>query len=191
MEVLSVLLFAGSLTLYVRYRLWRGDGVSPSDKDRIRLREGIALVERRLYEEAFGYFDAILQKESRCAVAFAYRGRCHLMLGNWFHAIADCNRAALIDHRLDTIYLDKGIALFRLGQIHDAFVQFDKAVWFFNVNAQPNAEAYRWRGVMRLELGQYSRAEKDFRRAVELGDEHATYFLSMRGDSMDAVEIDG
>ncbi len=190
MEVLSVLLVAGSLTLYVRYRLWRGDGISQSDRDRIRLSEGITLVEKRLYSDAFAYFDAILQRESRCALAFAYRGRCQLMLGNWFHAIADCNRASGLDHRLDTIYLDKGVALFRLGEVYDAYVQFDKAVWFFNVNAQPNAEAYRRRGVTRLELGHYAQAEKDFYRAIELGDEHATYFLSMRGDNFDTVEVD-
>jgi len=191
METIAILLFAGSLVLYVRYRLWRGDGVTQSDRDLIRLREGIALVDKRLYQEAFSYFDNVLTREPRCAVALAYRGRCQLMLGNWFHAIADCNRASRLDHTLDTIYLDKGVALFRLGEIRDAFVQFDKAVWYFNTHARPSAEAYRWRGVTRLQLGQYMTAEKDFRRAVELGDEHATYFLSMRGDSLDAVEVDG
>jgi len=191
MEFIAVLLLTGSITLYIRYRIWRGDGVFQAERDRERLSEGIRLIDKKLYNEAFAYFDAILAKEPRCALALACRGRCHLIMGNWFHAIADCNRAGGFDHNQDTIYLDKGVALFRLGEIRDAFVQFDKAVWYFNVSARPNAEAYRWRGVTRLQLGQYTKAEKDFRRAVDLGDEHAIYFLSMRGDSLDAVEIEG
>lgn len=190
MELIALLLIAIVFPSYIHFRVWRGAGVSQSDKDQIRLHEGIQLVERRLYTEAFAYFDAVIQKESRCALAFAYRGRCHLMQENWFHTIADCNRAASLDHRLDTIYLDKGIALFRLGHIRDAFVQFDKAIWFFNVNARPNADTFRWRGITHLKLGQYVKAEKDFKKAVELGDEHAIYFLSMRGDSLDAVEVE-
>ncbi len=190
MELIAVILTAILFPSYIRYRIWRGDGVTQSDKDQIRLQEGIRLLDRRLYAEAFAYFDAIVQQEPRCALALAYRGRCHRIQGNWFHAIADCNRAASFDHRLDTIYLDKGISLFRLGQIQDAFVLFDKAIWYFNVNGRPDAETYRWRGVTRLELGQYAKAEKDFKKAIELGDEHATYFLSMRGGSLDTVEID-
>ncbi|MCU0355720.1 MAG: tetratricopeptide repeat protein [Cytophagales bacterium] len=190
MEFIAVLLVAGSLTLYVRYRLWRGDGVSQAERDQVRLREGIVLMDRRLYNEAFAYFEQVLAREPRCAVALACRARCQLMLGNLYHTIADCNRAAGLDHNLDTIYLDKGVALFQLGHVRDAFVQFDKAVWYFNTHARPNAEAYRWRGVTRLKLGQYARAERDFRRAVDLGDEHAMYFLSMRGDSLDAVEVE-
>ena len=189
MEAIAILLFGGSLVLFIRYRIWRGDGVSQSDRDRVRLQAGIALLNRRLHEEAFLYFDAVVRREPRCAVALAYRGRCQLLRGNPFHAITDCNRAAGLDHSLDTIYLDKGVALYHLDEIADAFVQFDKAVWYFNKNARPDAEAYRWRGITRLQLGEYGKAEKDFLRAIDLGDEHATYFLSMRGGSLDAVEV--
>lgn len=190
MEAICLLIFVGSSALYIRYLLWRGAGTTQSDRDRIRLQEGVQLLEKRLYKEAFSYFNSILQKEPRCALALASRARCYLMQGDWLHAIRDCNRAASLDHCLDSIYLDKGIALVHLGETQDAFVQFDKAVWYFNVNATPNADAYRWRGITRLKLGDYAKAEQDFRKAINLGDENAAYFLSLRGDSMDTIEID-
>ncbi len=189
MEAIALLLFTGLLIAFIRYRIWRGDGLIRADEDARKLQEGIELMQRRLYEEAFHYFDTIVCQKPRCAIAWAHRGQCQLMLGNYFHAITDCNQAISVDHDLDSTYLTKGIALYKLQQIRDAFVQFDKAIWYFSVHARPNAEAYRWRGISLFHLGEYTKAKKDFHRAIELGDEHAVYFLSMRGGNLDAVEI--
>ena len=62
-----------------------------------------------------------------------------------------------------------------LHEFRDAFREFDKAVWFFR---NENPEAIRLRGVARLRMQQFVQSERDFMRAMQLGDEDARFILS-------------
>jgi hypothetical protein len=57
-------------------------------------------------------------------------------------------------------------------------------VWY----ARDNAEAYRWRGVLRTELGMYDKARLDLEKAVQLGDEHAGYYLLYKGGNRNLIQ---
>ena len=62
-----------------------------------------------------------------------------------------------------------------LLEFKEAFREFDKAVWFFRGES---ADALRLRGIARLRMQQFTQSERDFIRAVELGDEDSRYILT-------------
>jgi len=172
------------LLLYVFLRIAFGKVKDKTAEDRVKYRQGLELVKHKQYGEGISYFDKIIDKEGRCALAYAMRGKCHLAQGDLFEAIVDCNRAASFDHCLADAYLHKGIALFRLKQFTEAYLEFDKAVWY----AKDNAEAYRWRGVLRQQLGMDEKARQDLEKAIHLGDEHARYYLLHKGGNRNLIE---
>lgn len=171
MEValLSLLFF---FYLFVRYFVVDHDTLA--DKDRRRFEQGIQLVDSRRFDEALIYFDQAIRQHPKSAIAYAYRGKCHLYHDNPYSALYDLTQSLALDNTLAGSYLDKGIAFFHLNLYSEAFREFDKAVWFFR-GQQP--DALRWRAVARMRLQQLIQAEKDLHRAVELGDENAAHLL--------------
>ncbi|RRB06973.1 tetratricopeptide repeat protein [Larkinella rosea] len=171
MEV-ALLGFLFVVYLFVRYFVIDHD--TPAEKDRLRFAEGIQLVQFHRYEEAFVYFNQVVKQCPKSSIAFAYRGKCHLRNGNPYSALFDLTVALSLDNTIPDSYLDKGIALFQLGQFGEAFKEFDKAVWYFR-GQQP--DAIRWRALARMQLDQYGPARNDLIRAIELGDENSAYLL--------------
>jgi tetratricopeptide (TPR) repeat protein len=172
MEIcLLVLLFIPYLIL--KYYLTDHD--TKAEKDYNRFAEGIALFRRKSFEDAFVYFDQQVKLYPKSAIAYAYRGKCNLLDENYYSALYDLTQALSFDNTLAECYIDKGKVHMALLEFKDAFREFDKAVWFFR---NENAEALRLRGLARLRMQQIVQSERDFIRAVELGDEDSRFILS-------------
>ncbi|MEZ0610138.1 hypothetical protein ACAW74_16600 [Fibrella sp. WM1] len=171
---MEVILLGFLFVVYLVLRYYLIDHETASEKDMKRFLPGIQLVKNREIEAAFDYFNDAVQKHPQSAVAYAYRGKCQLLLENHFSAIYDLTQAVNRDNTLADCYLDRGIALYRVEQYTEAFREFDKAVWHIR---DERPDAYRWRALARVELRQLSQAESDLRRAVLLGDENAFQLL--------------
>jgi tetratricopeptide (TPR) repeat protein len=171
MEIALLILL---LIPYMAIHYWLTDHDTPADKDRKRFQRGLTLLRDREYEEAFTFFNETVRLYPKSAIAYALRAKCQLALGNQYSAIYDLTQAISRDNTLADCYLDKGQAHYQLTEYVDAFREFDKAVWYFR-DEQP--DAYRWRALCRLELGQVKQAEGDLRRAVLLGDENSFHLL--------------
>ncbi len=159
--------------LVIRYHL--ADHDTPTDKERKRLSEGIELFNQQAYPEAYAYFDKKIKEYRKSAIAYAYRGKCNLKEDNLYSALYDFSEALSFDNTLPDVHLDKGITQYRLGKYDNAFLSFDKAVWFSR-GEEPHS--LRWRALARLKLHQLTQAEQDLSKAVKLGDENAAYVLS-------------
>jgi tetratricopeptide (TPR) repeat protein len=174
MEVFALfVLFLGCL--FIKALLFKP--TDPTSRDEKKYMEGIHLVNARKYEEAFQYFNNALKECPNSGLAYAYRGKCNLYLNDLFAAIYDSTEALAYDHCIADAYLIKGMALFELELYKDAYLEFDKAVWY----ARKNGETYRWRALCRAKLGMTDKAREDFAKAIELGDEHASYYARKRG----------
>ncbi|MFD1139647.1 tetratricopeptide repeat protein [Larkinella insperata] len=171
---MEVALIGICFILYLTIRYFVIDHDTQADKDRIRFAQGIRLVDLHQYDDAFSYFDEAVKAHPKSAIAFAYRAKCHLRNQNAYSALFDLTSALSLDNTIADAYLDKGIALFQLNLYGEAFKEFDKAVWYFR-GQQP--DAMRWRALSRMKLEQYSQAQKDLIRAIELGDENSAYLL--------------
>jgi tetratricopeptide (TPR) repeat protein len=172
MEIaLVVLLFIP----YLIIKYYTTDHDTPAEKDRKRFQEGIQFYDSKNFEEAFYYFDQQVKAFPKSAVAYGYRGKCNLRDENYYSAVYDLSQAISYDNTLAECYLDKGKSHYALQEFKEAFKEFDKAVWFFR---NSNPEAVKSRGLARLRMQQFVQSERDFVRAVELGDEDARFILS-------------
>lgn len=174
MEVFILFVFLLAFVLVKAFCFTHEDQVS---KDAKKYAEGIQMVKNKDFRAGYTYFDQVLKTQPTCALAYTYRGKCNLELDDLYAAIFDCTEAASFDHCIAEAYLVKGIALFKLDMYKDAFLEFDKAVWYF----RNHAESFRWRALSRIKLGITDKAEDDLLRAIELGDEHANYYLQQKG----------
>jgi tetratricopeptide (TPR) repeat protein len=174
MEVFALfILFLGCL--FIKAVLFKPN--DPTSRDEKKYKEGIDLVNTKRYEEAFHYFNEALKVNAASGLAYAYRGKCNLYLNDLFAAIYDSTEALAYDHCIADAYLVKGTALFELEMYKEAYLEFDKAVWY----ARRNGEAYRWRALCSAKLGLTEKIHADFAKAIELGDEHANYYARKRG----------
>lgn len=171
MEVVALSLL---FTIYLIIRYFLVDHDTSADKDRKRFRKGIELVNNRAFDEAHRYFDDAARQYPKSAIAYAYRGKCHLVQENYFSAIYDLTQAINLDNTLADCYLDRGIAYYNTDEFQSAFREFDKAVWHFR---DEKPDAYRWRALARIQARQLPQAENDLRRAVSLGDENSFHLL--------------
>ncbi|MPR36429.1 tetratricopeptide repeat protein [Salmonirosea aquatica] len=172
MEIcLIVLLFIPYLFL----KYYFTDHETKAEKDLARFKEGIELLQNKKFEQAFNYFDQQVKNHPKSATAYAYRGKCNLHDENFYSALYDLSQAISFDNTLAECYIDKGKVHLALYEFGEAFREFDKAVWFFR---NENPEAIRLRGLARLRMQQFVQSERDFLRAMELGDEDSRYILS-------------
>jgi tetratricopeptide (TPR) repeat protein len=124
---------------------YRTDHDTPADKDRKRYAEGIALFEAGNYAVAFTYFNQAVKENRKSAIAYTYRGKCHLMDEKLHSALYDFTQALSFDTTLSEVHLEKGKVLYQLEEFNDAFLSFDKAVWF---SRGKNADALHWRSIV-------------------------------------------
>ena len=174
MEVFALfILFLGCL--FIKAVFFKPN--DPTSRDEKKYQQGIELVQAKRYEEAFVYFNEALKEFPNSGLAYAYRGKCNLYLNDLFAAIYDSTEALAYDHCIADAYLVKGTALFELEMYKEAYLEFDKAVWY----SRNNGEAYRWRAICSVKLGSTEKIDEDFAKAIELGDEHASYYSRKRG----------
>jgi tetratricopeptide (TPR) repeat protein len=161
---------------YILFKVVTGVEDDPVTKDAKAMAEGLQLMSHKQFKEGLEYFTRMTQERPKSALAWASKGKCNLALGNLYATIADCTRAATLENNLPDAYMDKGKAFTQLKEYKDAFREFDKAAWYY----RDNAEAFRWRGLTHLELGNKEKAYNDLRKAVQLGDEDSNYILRQR-----------
>lgn len=128
------------LLLILKYHFTDHD--TKTDKEKKLFAEGIALYEVKDYAKAFDYFNQILKENRKSAVAFAYRGKCNLIEDNFYSALYDFTQALSFDNTLIDVHFDKGKTHYQLEEYNDAFLSFDKAVWF---SSGTHPEAINWR----------------------------------------------
>lgn len=148
-----------------------------SFRDVEKLEEGEVLLSEKKYLEAQIFFTDKLKLFPKSSKAYYFRGKVNLQLENYFSALYDIEQSISFDNTVAECFVLKGKILFKLEEFDKAFLEFDKADWFYRSG---NAETLRWRGMSRYLIGQVDNAIVDFKRAVELGDEDAGYILKSK-----------
>lgn len=143
-------------------------------RDREKLGEGERLLHENKFVEAQAFFTEKLKYFPKSAKAYFYRSKANYMLKNYFSALYDIEQSISFDNTIGEAYVIKGKVLYQLKEYDKAFLEFDKADWYFR---SENPETLRWRGMARYCIGQIENAINDFNRAVDLGDEDADYIL--------------
>jgi tetratricopeptide (TPR) repeat protein len=146
-------------------------------RDIEKLGEGEILLAEKKYSEAQIFFTEKLISFPKSPKAYFYRSKANLYLDNYFSALYDIEQSISFDNTIPDCFVLKGKILYKLQEFDKAFLEFDKADWFYRSG---NAETLRWRGMSRYLIGQVENAIIDFKRAVELGDEDADYILKTK-----------
>lgn len=133
--------------LALKYYLTDHD--TATDKDRKRYAAGISLFEAGDYTSAHTYFDQKIQENRKSAIAYAYRGKCNRQADNLYSALYDFTEALTFDNTLTDVHLEKGMVLYQMEEYHEAFLSFDKAVWF---SRGKNTDALHWRSLTNQKL---------------------------------------
>lgn len=150
-----------------------------SFRDIEKLEEGEVLLSEKKYLEAQVFFTEKLKSFPKSSKAYFLRGKANLSLENYFSALYDIEQSISFDNTVPECFVLKGKILYKLEEFDRAFLEFDKADWFYR---SQNAETLRWRGMSRYLIGQVENAINDFKRAVELGDEDSDYILKTKFD---------
>lgn len=127
---------------------------------------------RALEEEALGPADR--------AATYVNRGIVHMSRNRASTADADFDAALAIDPRLADAYLNKGFLRIRSGNGREALALIQQGL---DLGATEKAVAWFGRGVAYEQMGDYSKAYRDFQRARELApdwDMPADYLASYR-----------
>ena len=146
-------------------------------RDKEKLEDGEKLLQEKKFAEAQIFFTDKLKLFPKSPKAFSLRGQANLGLENYFSALFDFEQSISFDNTVAESYVWKGKALYKLEEYDKAFLEFDKADWYYR---SENAVALRWRGMARYCIGQIENSINDFKRAVELGDEDSNFILSTK-----------
>lgn len=152
-----------------------------SFRDSEKLGEGEIMLAEKRYAEAQLFFTQKLVNFPKSSKAYFLRGKANLQLENCYSALYDIEQSISYDNTVAEFFVLKGKILYKLEDYDRAFLEFDKADWFYRSG---NAETLRWRGMSRYLIGQVENAILDFKRAVELGDEDADYILKTKFEHM-------
>ena len=148
-------------------------------RDHEKLGEGELLLTDKKYTEAQIFLTEKLKYFPKSSKAYFLRGKANLFLENYFSALYDIEQSISFDNTVADYFVLKGKILYKLEDFDKAFLEFDKADWFYRSG---DAETLRWRGMSRFLIGQAENAIIDFKRASELGDEDADYILKTKFD---------
>ncbi|AQG81111.1 tetratricopeptide repeat protein [Spirosoma montaniterrae] len=156
---------------YIIYLRYYADLRTPSDKELDRLQVGVKLYNSNQIESAFAYFDQVIRQHPQWSMAYLYRARCHLKLGDTDAALADLRTAGSYDNTVADIHTETGRILYDRHDYDAAFTEFDKAI--FHAQGR-DAMPYYWRGRTRQKLGQSQEAEQDLEQATALEEQSRT-----------------
>ena len=147
---------------------------SPEDRERRRVREGVALFEQNNLDDAFTFFDHQIRSGKKSAVTYLYRGLCQSANGNLHSALYDLTTALSYDNSLVEAYFERGKIYLGRREADRAIREFERAQ-FYSKNTR--ADVFRYRGISLIRKGQYFQAARYLNKAVELGDEEANFHL--------------
>ena len=153
---------------YIIYLRYYADLRTNSDKELAQLQVGIKLYNTNQFDAAFEYFDQIIREHPQWSVAYLYRARCHLKLGDTEAAFADLRTGESYDDTVADIHVEIGRILYDRSDYAEAFTEFDKAV--FHAQGR-EAMPYYWRGLTRQKLYQPQEAQHDLDRAIALDEQ--------------------
>lgn len=159
------LLMTVAIISYIIYLRYYADLRTESDKELAQLQVGVKLYKNGQIGSAFQYFDQQIRQHPQWSVAYLYRARCHLKLGDTEAALADLETGESYDNTVADIHTETGQILYNQNEFYKAFSEFDKAV--FHAQGR-DAMAYYWRGRTRQKLNQPQEARHDLDRAIEL-----------------------
>ncbi len=159
MEALVFFVFPLFIYLAIKVAILRD--VDYTALDKAKYAEGIKMIEFGFVEDAVVYFDKAVKANPKSMVAWAMRGKAHFTMKNYYQAIYNYHKAQSLNHDLPEVFLNKGIAFYKIDDPEAALKEFNKAVWFYR---EKNPEAFRWRGLTHDLLGNKEAAEKDFQK---------------------------
>ena len=131
-------------------------------------RWGDAAKEGKNLELAEQYFDRAIAARGM-AQLYAKRARVRYELGRPNDAIADLDRAVIIDNRFATAYYNRAVTYAALGDLQKALSDAAKAV---SLGGKDIAEYYHLRGQIYRRLGNRDAAISDFRSTLRLNPKH-------------------
>ena len=154
---------------YIIYLRYYADLRTKSDKELDQLQIGVKLYNTGQIDSAFQYFNQAIQEHPQWSVAYLYRARCQVKLGNTEAALADLKTGESYDNTVADIYTEIGRILYDQQNYEAAFAEFDKAVFH---SQGRDSMAYYWRGRTREKLNQPQEAQHDLDQAIALEDQH-------------------
>ena len=158
-ETLVVLSFAGYL-IYLRYY---ADPRSEAEKQADQLREGIDRYQTERYADALTYFNRAIADHPKWSVPYLYRARIYRALGDNAAALNELATGKSYDDTVADLHLETGQIHYEQADYQRAFQDFDKAIFHGK-----SAEAYRWRGLARQQLGETTEGEQDLAKGESL-----------------------
>ncbi|GAA4406912.1 hypothetical protein GCM10023187_26940 [Nibrella viscosa] len=158
MEMLLSALIIGFI-IYLRIQ---ADKEAGWEKEVDEYQEGIALFRSRQTDDALAYFNRKIAANPKSSIAYLYRARCYRALGNVAAAKEDLKTAGSYNETVPGIHLERGQIYFDEQNYDAAFAAFDKAVFH---SFGTRADAFRWRGLARQQLGQAETARHDMDKA--------------------------
>lgn len=150
---------------YIIYLRYYADLRTESDRELDQLQVGVKLYNANQFDAAYQYFDQKVQEQPRRSVAYLYRARCRLKLGDPEAALADLKTGESYDDTVADIQVETGRILYDQRAYEAAFAKFDKAVF---LSKGREAMPYYWRGLTRQKLQQSEEAQQDLDRAIAL-----------------------
>lgn len=159
------LLITIAIFSYIIYLRYYADLRTKADKELDQLQIGIKLFESGQIDSAFQYFDQQIQQHPQWSIAYLYRARCHLKLGDREAAFADLITGDTYDNTVPDIHVEIGRILYDQADYPAAFTEFDKAVFHSQGH---DAMPYYWRGLTRQKLNQPQEAQQDLDQAIAL-----------------------
>ncbi|MEO6246700.1 MAG: tetratricopeptide repeat protein, partial [Opitutaceae bacterium] len=121
------------------------------------------------------------------AVDFIARGIARISRGELEAALADFDRALVLDPKNDEAYLSRGVAKMSQGDLDTASADFTQAI---ALNAK-NAMAYVNRAVAKLQLGAIDAAIADCTKAIELDPALASAYSNRAAARFVRSDLDG
>ncbi len=159
------LLITIAIFSYIIYLRYYADLRTKADKEVDQLQIGIKLFDAGQIESAFQYFDQQIQQHPQWSVAYLYRAKCELALGDTEAALADLITGDTYDNTIPDIHVEIGRVLYDQADYPAAFAEFDKAVFH---SQGRDAMPYYWRGLTRQKLNQPAEARHDLDQALAL-----------------------
>ena len=159
------ILITTAIISYIVYLRYYADLRTNADKELAQLQIGVKLYDAGQFESAYAYFDQTLRDHPQWSVAYLYRARCQLKLGDAEAALADLRTGESYDDTVVDIHVEIGRILFDHHAYEAAFAEFDKAVFH---SQGREAMPYYWRGLTRQKLHQPQEAQHDLDRAIAL-----------------------
>lgn len=165
------ILVTTAIISYIIYLRYYADLRKNADKELAQLQIGVKLYDANQFESACAFFDQAIRDHPQWSVAYLYRARCHLKLGDTEAALADLKTGESYDNSVADIHTETGRILYDRNEFDHAFAEFDKAVFH---SQGRDAMAYYWRGLTRRKLQQPQEAQHDLDQAIALEQHNST-----------------